>query len=381
MLGENEQFLEDYLSFRVLGENTEGVYQKALLSWDRYTNIPITELSKDSLFTWYKEAAINLSPVTIEKYGALCRIMYAYVLEQTGLSSRKAKAEAADLFDVIPFKDLRKRAKQTENLRDMLVTPHEFQTLMKIARSQRMKALLSLTYETGCRKAEIFSIRLKDIHLHEQYWTVLIEGKTGTRRIPIIASVPYLRAWLQIHPDRENENQALFVTTHKGGVQPMSPGSFNTGLHLLCDRAGIRRLHPHQLRHTRLTELAEDGLGDTQLRSFAGWTPASNMPNRYIHLSGAGHVNAVLEAGGIEVEQETKESTPIIELARCPNCDKPIDPDWIQCPSCQFILNNKLGVKQHNELESMKAELEELKSNRTNIDELKKQILRELKEG
>jgi len=362
VLKENEDLLEEYFTFRVLEEGTKGVYRNAIGSWDRYTGVPLTQLNQASLSTWYKKASKELHPTTIEKYAALTRILFAYTLEGTGLSKRRAKADAQDLFDIIPFKDLRKRAKQNSNLRDKLVTTTEFRKIIKAANSQRMKALLSITYESGCRKGEIFSLRLKDIQVYDQYWTLSVEGKTGTRTVPIIHAIPYLKAWLQIHPDRENENSALFVTTNKGGLKPMSPLSFNTGLRLLCKNVGIRMLYPHQLRHTRLTELAEDGVGEYQLKSFAGWTPSSSMANKYVHLSGKGHVNAVLEAGGVEVEKSTRETIPMLEMVHCPNCDKQIDSEMILCPYCNFILDQKLGINHQNEIQAMRAELEAMKA-------------------
>lgn len=371
MLLENTDVLSSYLRTRRVSENTKRIYRRALLSWDRYTEKPINELDKDSLLLWYDKASVELGNSTLEKYGSQIRTLYAYTLEGKGLSKRKAKAEAEDTFDIIPFKDLRQQAKRELNLRDKLVTRREFELLMKAANSPRMKALLALTYESGCRKGEIFSLRLRDVEIHDQYWSISVEGKTGTRTIPIISAVPYLKAWIQQHPDRENENSALFVTSRKGIVKPMNELSFNTGLRLLCEKVGVRMLYPHQLRHTRLTDLAENGLGDTQLRSFAGWTPGSNMASRYVHLSGSGHTNAVLETSGIEIENGKHEVKPLLEPIRCPNCDEPIDPAWVQCPHCQFILNTQLGIQRQDDLADVKAELAELK----------RQLLEELKGG
>ena len=380
MLPENQLIFDQYFQHRVLGEETQKIYNRSIQSWDKHTGVPLIDLTKESLTTWYQIVKDSLGFLTIEKYGTQLRTLYAFTLEQKGQTKRRSKVEAQELFDVIPFHDLRSRAKKEENLRDKLVSPQEFQALMKQASHPRMKLLLSLTYESGCRKGEIFSLRLRDIQANDQYWNISVDGKTGTRTIPVISSIPYLKAWLQIHPDRDNENSPLFVAQWGGKVKPITPTSFNVGLRKLCKRAGIRMLYPHQLRHTRLTELAEGGVGEYQLKSFAGWTPNSAMANKYVHLSGKGHVNAVLEAGGVEVEQNRHESKPFIKLSRCPNCDRQVDSDMITCPYCQFILDDKMGIKHHNELEAMRAELEDLKKQRTDYEDLKKQILRELRD-
>ena len=360
MLPENEDLLSRYLTTRVFADNTVNQYSQALLSWDRKVGTPLVHLTKEDLMKWYNEVKKEYSSGTVWGYGSKLRTYHAFILEEKGLSKRKAKSEADELFDVIPFKDLTKRNKRETNLRDQLVTPSEFQAIMKAAQSQRMVALLSITYESGCRKGEIFSLRLKDIQVQDQYWTLSVEGKTGTRTVPIINSIPYLRAWMQLHPDRDNQNAPLFMTTHRGKHGPMSPKSFNSGLRRICETLGIRHLHPHQLRHTRLTKLAENGIGEYQLKSFAGWTPSSAMASRYVHLSGRGHVNAVLEAGGMEVELSSRETVPMLELSRCPNCDRQVDPDMVTCPYCQFILDVKLGISQGDRVSELEAKLEAL---------------------
>jgi hypothetical protein len=39
----------------------------------------------------------------------------------------------------------------------------------------------------------------------------LVNGKTGSRHIPFIQSIPYVKEWLSNHPSRNNPNSPLFV--------------------------------------------------------------------------------------------------------------------------------------------------------------------------
>ena len=39
----------------------------------------------------------------------------------------------------------------------------------------------------------------------------LVNGKTGSRHIPLIQSIPYIKEWLSNHPSRNNPNSPLFV--------------------------------------------------------------------------------------------------------------------------------------------------------------------------
>jgi hypothetical protein len=49
-------------------------------------------------------------------------------------------------------------------------------------------------------EGEITTLKIKDVHF-DSYGTVLVvNGKTGMRRIRAIFSAPYLSAWVSIHP-------------------------------------------------------------------------------------------------------------------------------------------------------------------------------------
>jgi integrase len=374
MLDSNLKVLEDYFALRTVSQGTKRIYTQALETWDNYTNTPIHKVDKKALTKWFKTANQELMPATLEKYAQQLRSFYAFTLEEIGLTKRRAKSEAAEVFDIIPFTDLRTRAKKSTKLRDKVVTPTEFQALMNATNNIRLKALMAITYESGCRKGEIHSIRLKDVSMNQDHWTLTVEGKTGTRTVPIIKSIPYLRAWLQIHPDRGNENQWLFVRSNNGRLKKLSPMGFNNSLRYLCEKVGMRHIYPHMLRHTRMTELAEHGLGEFQLKSMAGWTADSKMAAKYVHLSGRGHVNAVLETEGVDTGNGSNgfESKPILVLSNCPNCDRAIDPEMIQCPYCSFILDGKLGA-------SLQDRVKELEAKVANMEKILEAIYRDTK--
>ena len=40
----------------------------------------------------------------------------------------------------------------------------------------------------------------------KQYAEVLVNGKTGSRPLPLINSIPYVKDWLESHPQRGNPN-------------------------------------------------------------------------------------------------------------------------------------------------------------------------------
>ena len=54
---------------------------------------------------------------------------------------------------------------------------------------------------------------------NKQYAEVLVNGKTGSRPIPLIQSIPYVKEWLSNHPSRNNSNSPLFIGLAKNSMR------------------------------------------------------------------------------------------------------------------------------------------------------------------
>lgn len=312
---------------------------------------PLSVATAQSMKYWFRKATEAYEPSTVILYSTTLRTIY-----QHAHSESRTKA----LFNCIPIKDLRREVRRKLAYKDQLVAGTEFEALMRVAVSPRVKAFLAVLYDSGARKGEIVSLRIRDVSLGEKYTTIMVKGKTGERTIPLVKLVPYLRAWLQVHPDR-NPESPLFVTVMNGKVKPMSERSVNCTLKRLCERAKIRYLNPHMLRHTRLTELAKLGLGEYQLKNFAGWTADSRMSARYLHLTGRAHINAVLEAEGIEVEKEGSKEPDFFKMNICPNCGGSIGIGQIFCSNCGLLLDERLQIGRVDEMRTLRDEVKTLR--------------------
>ena len=70
-----------------------------------------------------------------------------------------------------------------------------------------------ISRDTGCRPHEILKLRIKDIVFknsgNHQYAEVSVNGKTGSRSISLINSIPYVKDWLDNHPQQGNANAPL----------------------------------------------------------------------------------------------------------------------------------------------------------------------------
>ena len=116
-------------------------------------------------------------------------------------------------------------------------------------------------------------------------------------------------------------------------------------LKTLAKDAGIKKnLHPHALRHGRLTELVKLGLKESELRIFAGWESDSKMPAVYLHISGEDVEGKILAAHGITTREETKTREEELKPVECPRCKTKNPVGAKYCYICSMILDHKIAL-------------------------------------
>ena len=136
-----------------------------------------------------------------------------------------------------------------------------------------------------------------------------MNGKTGTRPIPLINSIPYLKDYLSNeHPQPGNPNSPLICGIGKKlgrHIDPMRlnqiydkykteifPKMLESPEVLPEDKPRIRELlkkpwNPYIRRHSAITEKSRV-LKEHVLRQHSGWTPGSQMHLKYLHYFGNG---------------------------------------------------------------------------------------------
>jgi integrase len=86
---------------------------------------------------------------------------------------------------------------------------------LKWVTNKRDRCYHTMSGDLSARPHEILSLKIKDVIFKStgkiQYAEVLVNGKTGTRPIPLIQSIPYVKDWLSNHPSKNNPNSPLFI--------------------------------------------------------------------------------------------------------------------------------------------------------------------------
>ncbi|MDQ1280229.1 MAG: integrase/recombinase XerD, partial [Thermoproteota archaeon] len=164
-----------------------------------------------------------------------------------------------------------------------LVTEEEAQRLIETAGTPRDKAFIISFYESGARIGEIGSMHIKDIIFEERYTVLMLNGKTGSRRVIVAAATPYLNRGIQNHPPKNNPEAPLWVSMGtKNRYEALSYAALAKILDVTAKRAKLKKqIMLHTLHHSRATFLATK-LTEAQMNQIFGWKQGSEMPSIYV---------------------------------------------------------------------------------------------------
>ena len=273
---------------------------------------------------------------------------------------------------------------------------------LKWVTNKRDRCYHTMARDLSARPHEILSLKIKDIVFKAvdryQYAEVLVNGKTGTRHIPLIQSIPYIKDWLSNHPSRNNPKSPLFVGL---GRRSMGRQLTHNGLYNIYkdykeeffprllkdptvsneDKSKINALlakpfNPYIRRHSALTEKSVK-LKFNTLNQHAGWSMNSNMAQKYIHYFGNESSESLLEAYGIV----TKDKIPIDTLNPkiCPNCYEGNTQDAKFCSKCRMVLTYDAYNETVESQKEKECEVQNLKDQMRLLEESQKEILQCLK--
>jgi integrase/recombinase XerD len=220
----------------------------------------------------------------------------------------------------------------------------------------------AMSDDSACRPHELLGLRIKDVVFKitpdktRQYAEVLVNGKTGSRSIPLINSIPYIKDWIDQHPQSGNPNSILLCGFGKRIGKKLNERSLSEIYRRykkeyfpkliedpnvpLEDKQKITELlkkpwNPYIRRHSALTEKSAI-LKEHHLRQYAGWSIRSHMPEKYLHYFGNESSEGILTAFGINIKDNHQSN--VLRSKQCPNCNEPNKPDSKFCAKCRMVL-------------------------------------------
>jgi integrase len=290
-----------------------------------------------------------------------------------------------------------------------LWTPEDDSLFLKYCPNARDRCYHAMSRDSAARPHELLKLKIKDVVFKltpdkRQYAEILVNGKTGTRHIPLIDSIPHIKDWISQHPQSANPNSVLLCgfgkslnkvihvrslrKTYENYRDKFFPKLLDNPNVLPEDKQKIRELlkkpwNPYIRRHSALTEKSGI-LKEHHLRQYAGWSPGSNMHLKYLHYFGNESNDSLLEAYGII--SKDKQLSEALRPKQCPNCNEPNKPDSRFCAKCRMVLTydaysetlesekqkeDKLTVMEER-FNSMQSQLQSLLTAVTNMNDQNK---------
>jgi integrase len=293
-----------------------------------------------------------------------------------------------------------------------LLKEEDIEAQIDACKNARDKAFVAVLWETGARIGELIDVTVGDVEDREHGLQIMVDGKTGPRRLPLVESVPYLSRWLNEHPNPEKDAPLWCKVQQRGPTEKLNPdevedvedvygigreygkklreAGIKDGRDLvehdadeLADIVSIREKkaqnwlaqltpdgsiqrsnkvgyeyilrkilkrsmedagidkpsNPHHYRHSRASYMATE-MTEAELCKWFGWVQGSEIPAKYVHLSGRDIDSKYNAMHDLIDEDEKDDNETVVE---CPRCEKLNEPDAKFCYRCGFALERDIA--------------------------------------
>jgi integrase/recombinase XerD len=166
--------------------------------------------------------------------------------------------------------------------------------LLESLNSWRDRAIAGLMVFCGLRSAEVLALDVADVDIGARW--LRVTGKGGKeRRVPLDVDVAGVIQTYLLAERPDTSSARLFIVA-KGPTrgQPLSPAGLRRVFRYHREISGVAGGHPHALRHTFGTTLAEAGVDLAVMQALLGHAHVDTTA-RYVHLTPT-HVKAEFDA-------------------------------------------------------------------------------------
>jgi len=156
--------------------------------------------------------------------------------------------------------------------------------LMRVCNgSDRNHALILFLLDTGCRSSEVCGLKLADLDYREE--TAIVRGKGNKLRVVSFGpkTGKALFRYLALRDDGQDDDAPVFQSRSGGTLTRRALAGI---ISRAGKRAGIKRLHPHRLRHTFAINYLRFGGDIFTLQRQLGHS-SLDMVKRYLKIAGA----------------------------------------------------------------------------------------------
>ena len=160
-----------------------------------------------------------------------------------------------------------------------------------------LRDMVLVALKTGLRFGELIALEWKDIDFVNNQMTIrqsFYRGRLGGTKSNKIRFVPLLDEVCEVLKSRIRKNNFIFS---KEGGEPLNSVLCLRWLHSACEKAGLRKIGWHTLRHTFASQLAQRGVSVTLVKELLGHSDIRTTM-RYSHLTNSATREAILLLDG-----------------------------------------------------------------------------------
>jgi site-specific recombinase XerD len=248
--------------------------------------------------------AVGYAPATVNRRMAAVSGLFSFrVMRDPAASNpvprgpaarRTAKGERSGMLGHLARPKTRSQLRVREPRRlPRGLTRDETRALVASFRTDRDRAICGLMLFSGLRSAEVLGLDVGDVDIGRGWVRVVGKGDKE-RRVPLDPDVAGLVQAYLLAERPETTSGTLFVVAkgpHRG--QPLTAAGLRRVFRYHRDKAGVPAGHPHALRHSFGTALAEAGVDLAVMQALMGHDHVDSAA-AYIHLSPA-HVRSAYD--------------------------------------------------------------------------------------
>jgi site-specific recombinase XerD len=287
------------------GLGLDAVSTDALLRYLAACRAERREGQHDNVISLASGRAAGFAPATINRrLAAICGLFSFRSMRDPGAPSpvprgpagrRTAGGERAGLLAHLARPKPRSKLRVREPRRlPRGLDRAETAALLSSFRTDRDRAIAGLMLLSGLRSAEVLGLRVADVDIGRGWARVTGKGDKE-RRVPVDPDVAGLIQSYLLAERPATASTVLFIVAkgpHRG--QPLTTAGLRRVFRYHRDISGVAAGHPHALRHTFGTALAEAGVDLAVLQALMGHDHVDSSA-AYIHLAPA-HVRAAYDA-------------------------------------------------------------------------------------
>jgi integrase len=132
------------------------------------------------------------------------------------------------------------------------------------------KVIVALMFDTACRPGEILLLKVDDVDWEQRTLSVIRKGGRA-EEVPILTEKAFglLQEW---NSRREGDLKHMFLPYCSGNTDKAKADWIRLRIERLAKRAGIEDFTPHHLRHSRATNLLDQGVPLERVSEVMGHT-------------------------------------------------------------------------------------------------------------